>query len=144
MSHNKKKQTEQQPDKMDQLLSMMAWLATEVKSMRQELDEVKANKASDKPKVIEPDSADAEEYEYDKKFRTPLNGASTDKREQPYKVIPIEAIRRDMSYQDPRYQWIKKIYRWIGKTFPNKQLATEYLERAQRNNPGTQFDIFPV
>lgn len=144
MAHHKKKPTEQQPDKMDQLINIVTWLANEVKNMKQELAEVKSWTTTQAPEVIQPWDNAMDELEYNKKFKWGISWAVTVQRETPYKVIPIESIVRDMSYLDPKYQGIKKIYRWIGKTFPNKKLATEYLERAQRMNPWTQYDIFPV
>lgn len=142
MAHKKKKPNEvieQKTDKMDQLIDLVAWLATEVKNMKQELNEVKSWAITPKgPEIISP-----EEWEYQEKFRWWFWSVEA-KRETPYKVIPIEAIIRDESYLDPSRQWMKKIYRWIGKTFPNKKLATEYLEAAQKRNPGQQYDIFPV
>jgi len=142
MAHNKKK-NDQQTDKMDKLIDLVAWLATEVKNMKQELNEVKSWNIQPQVEII-PEVISAEDMEYQKKFQWWLWWSVEVKRETPYKVIPIESIVRDESYLDPSRQWIKKIYRWIGKTFPNKKLATEYLEAAQKRNPGQQYDIFPV
>ena len=149
MAHHKKKQVEQQPDKMDQLIDLVASLTTELKNVKQELNEVKSNKTSntielEMPQVIEPWDKAMDELEYNQKFRGSIWWAVTMQRETPYKVIPIESIIRDESFVDPNRQWIKKIYRGMWRTFPNKKLATEYLERVQKANPGQQYDIFPV
>ena len=149
MAHHKKKQVEQQPDKMDQLIDLVASLTTELKNVEAELNEVKSNKTSNElelemPQVIEPWDKSMEDIEYNKKFRGGIWWTVTIQRETPYKVIPIESIIRDESFVDPSRQWIKKIYRGMWRTFPNKKLATEYLERVQKSNPGQQYDIFPV
>ena len=118
---------------MDQLLNLVWSLASELKSVKEELNEVKSAGTAivaKPPEIIEP-WAHIEEV----------------KREVPYKVIPIESIIRDESYvnlRDAPNGWIKKIYRWLWRTFPNKKLATEYLDAAKKRNPWQQYDIFPV
>lgn len=136
MAHKKKQTGSQQNDKMDQLIDIVAWLATEIKNIKQEINEVKSWAiVPQKPEVLEP-----WEYQGMVWWRATIEV----KREVPYKVIPIEAIIPDEWYLDPLRQWMKKIYRGIGKTFPNKKLATEYLEAAKKRNPWQQYDIFPV
>ena len=148
MAHHKKKPTEQQPDKMDQLIDIVTSLASEVKNMKQEIADVKANANTtleiSTPEVIQPWDKAMDDLEYNQKFRGGIWWAVTIQRETPYKVIPIESIIRDEWFVDPNRQWIKKIYRGMWRTFPNKKLATEYLERVQKANPGQQYDIFPV
>ena len=116
-------------DKMDQLLNIVTWLATEVKNMKQEIAEVKAWAiVPQQPEVIEP-----------------TGWAIEVQRPTPYKVIPIESIIPDEWYLDPGHQWMmKKIYRWTWITFKTKAEAVEYLNRMQQRNPGQQYDIFPV
>ena len=135
MAHHKKKTTEQQPDKMDQLINLVTWLATEMKTIKQDVDNLKNQ--SIKPEALKPD----EIIEPDKSSIWQVQ------RETPYKVIPIEKIVRDESYvniKDAPNWWIKKIYMWIWRTFKNKADATAYLDRMKKSNPGQQFDIFPV
>lgn len=133
MAHRKKKNNQepvveqtQAPDKIDQLISLVWWLANELKNVKQELNEVKQMKqpAKEPDEIIEP--------------------AKPIERETPYKVIPIEKIVRDESFLDPNLQWVKKIYMWIWRTFKNKRDAVDYLERMKKTNPWMQYDIFPV
>lgn len=132
MAHNKKKD-----DKMDQLISLVTWLATEMKSIKQDVDNLKSQDTTIKQEALKPDA-----------IIEPDNSSIWKvERETPYKVIPIQAIIRDEWYLDPRYSpnnWMKKIYMWTGRTFRNKKEATDYLERAKKSNPGQQYDIFPV
>jgi len=137
MAHHKKKQTEQQPDKMDQLINLVAWLATEMKNIKQEVDNLKSWNVENKAEAIEPDSI----------IQPDQSSIWNVQRETPYKVIPIAAIRRDESYVNPKDApngGIKKIYMWIWRTFKNKAEATAYLDRVKANNPWQQYDIFPV
>lgn len=116
--------------------------------MKQEIADVKANANTTleiaAPEVIQPWDKTMEEIEYNKKFRGGIWWVITKQRDVPYKVIPIESIVRDEWFVDPWRQWVKKIYRGMWRTFPNKKLATEYLDRVQKANPWTQYDIFPV
>lgn len=135
MAHHKKKTTEQQPDKMDQLISLVTWLATEMKTIKQDVDNLKnkeiKQEALQPDAVIEPDNSSIWNVQ----------------RETPYKVIPIQAIIRDESYvnlKDAPNGGMKKIYMWIWRTFKNKAEATAYLDRVKKTNPGQQYDIFPV
>lgn len=97
-----------------------------MKTMKQELDEVKNEKQLPAP------------------TKEVIELKDEPKRETPYKVIPIEKIVRDESFVDPRLQWVKKIYMWIWRTFKNKAEAVDYLERMKKANPWMQYDIFPV
>lgn len=141
MAHRKKKNNEtaiqpQQLDKMDQLIALVWGLANELKNVKQELNDVKAwNIVPQWPEVVS-----AEDYA---KMNEPQKVVEV-VRETPYKVIPIESIIRDEWYLDPARQWIKKIYRWMWRTFKNKLEATNYLEWVKKHNPWTQYDIFPV
>ena len=135
MAHHKKKTTEQQPDKMDQLISLVTWLATEMKNIKQDVDNLKnkeiKQEALQPDAIIEPDNSSIWNVQ----------------RETPYKVIPIQAIIRDESYvnlKDAPNGGMKKIYMWIWRTFKNKAEATAYLDRVKKTNPGQQYDIFPV
>lgn len=141
MAHRKKKNNEtaiqpQQLDKMDQLIALVWGLANELKNVKQELNDVKAwNIVPQWPEVVS-----SEDYA---KMNEPQKVVEV-VRETPYKVIPIESIIRDEWYLDPAHQWIKKIYRWMWRTFKNKLEATNYLEWVKKHNPWTQYDIFPV
>ena len=141
MAHRKKKNNEtaiqpQQIDKMDQLIALVWGLANELKNVKQELNDVKSwNIVPQWPEVVS-----AEDYA---KMNEPQKVIEV-ARETPYKVIPIESIIRDEWYLDPSRQWIKKIYRWLWRTFKNKLEATNYLEWVKKHNPWTQYDIFPV
>lgn len=138
MAHHKKKKTEQQPDKMDQLINLVSWIVSEMKTMKQDIDNLKdwqqtqiKEEALNPDAIIEPDDSSIWNVQ----------------RETPYKVIPIQAIVRDMSYlniADAPNWGVKKIYMWIWRTFKNKAEATAYLDRMKKSNPGQQYDIFPV
>lgn len=116
----------------------MSWLATEMKNMKQDIDNLKSWQTTQiKPEalnsddIIEPDNSSIWNVQ----------------RETPYKVIPIQAIIRDESYvniKDAPNGGMKKIYMWIWRTFRNKADATAYLDRVKKSNPGQQYDIFPV
>lgn len=135
MAHNKKKARNE--DKMDQLISLVSWLATEIKNIKQEVDDIKKESNEIKPEALKPDAIiDPSESSIWKV-----------ERETPYKVIPIQAIIRDEWYVNPADApnwWIKKIYMWVWRTFRNKEEATAFLDRAKANNPWQQYDIFPV
>lgn len=133
MAHNKKKV--KSDDKMDQLISLISWLATEIKNIKQEVDDMKNQEI--KPEALNPDAV------------IEPNESSIWKveRETPYKVIPIQAIIRDEWYVNPADApngWIKKIYMWMWRTFKNKAEATAFLDRMKMSNPWQQYDIFPV
>lgn len=123
----------------DELLSMVWTLVSELKSMKTEMEELKNKTLS---------SSKAEEWEVlelrDKNELLEEIQKAAEKRETPYKVIPIQSIIRDESYMDPSLQWIKKIYMWMWRTFKNKEEATKYLDRMKESNPWIQYDIFPV
>lgn len=137
MAHHKKK-TEQQPDKMDQLISLVTWLATEMKNIKQDVDNLKIwQQTQIKPEALKPDAV----------IESDSSSIWNVQRETPYKVIPIASIIRDESYvniNDAPNWWVKKIYMWIWRTFKNKAEAVAYLERVKQSNPGQQYDIFPV
>jgi len=116
----------------------VSWLATEMKNMKQDIDNLKSwQQTQIKPEALNPDD-----------IIEPDNSSIWNvQRETPYKVIPIAAIRRDESYvniQDAPNGGMKKIYMWIWRTFKNKAEAVAYLDRVTKSNPGQQYDIFPV
>lgn len=125
MAHAKK------DNKLDQLLDIVGWLATEIKTMKEEINSIKqAGPVESK-------------QEWPLEWEIVIDEAK-DKRETPYKVIPIQSIIRDEWYVDPAMQGLKKIYMGMWRTFKNKKDATDYLDRMKKTNPGQQYDIFPV
>lgn len=133
MAHNKKKV--KTDDKMDQLISLVSWLATEIKNIKQEVDDMKNQEI--KPEALSPDAV----------IESNESSIWKVERETPYKVIPIQAIIRDEWYVNPADApngWVKKIYMWMWRTFKNKAEATAFLDRMKTSNPWQQYDIFPV
>lgn len=124
-------------NKMDQLISLVSWLAAEIKSIKEDVDNLKNQDTTIKPEALKPDA-----------IIEPDNSSVWNvQRETPYKVIPIQSIIRDEWYLNPADSptgGVKKIYMWTGRTFKNKAEATAYLDRAKKANPGQQYDIFPV
>ena len=122
---------------MDQLISLVTWLATEMKNIKQDVDNLKNWQTEIKQEALNPDAV-----------IEPDNSSIWNvQRETPYKVIPIASIIRDESYvniSDAPNGGMKKIYMWIWRTFKNKAEAVAYLERVKQSNPGQQYDIFPV
>lgn len=117
-------------DKMDQLLNLVWWLVNEMKEMKWDIEKLKWEQ--NEWEVVElKDEENQEDIHFEQK-------------EAPYKVIPIEKIVRDESFIDPSLQGEKKIFMGRWQTFKNKKDAIAYYERVTKNNPGIQYDIFPV
>lgn len=121
----------------DSLKDMLGTLISEIKTMKEEINELKNNKWQ----VI-----DSNEVPLELKDQNDINKMFKDlpTRETPYKVMTIQSVIQDESYVDPSLGWVKKIYTWLGKTFKNKEEAFAYVERMKSLNPWQQYDVFPV
>lgn len=117
-------------DKLDQLLNLVGWL---VKGMEEMKDRIDVLEKWNNNTIVATEEKPVEVKDVVEQIR-----------ETPYKVVQVQSVWIDESYEDPMRRWEFKVYSWLWKTFKNKQMAMEYLERAKKQNPWVQYDIFPV
>lgn len=117
-------------DKLDQLLNLVGWL---VKGMEEMKDRIDVLEKWNNNTIVTTEEKPVEVKDVVEQIR-----------ETPYKVVQVQSVWIDESYEDPMRRWEFKVYSWLWKTFKNKQMAMEYLERAKKTNPWVQYDIFPV
>ena len=117
-------------DKLDQLLNLVGWL---VKGMEEMKDRIDVLEKWNNNTIVATEEKPVEVKDVVEQIR-----------ETPYKVVQVQSVWIDESYEDPMRRWEFKVYSWLWKTFKNKQMAMEYLERAKKQNPWIQYDIFPV
>lgn len=117
-------------DKLDQLLNLVGWL---VKGMEEMKDRIDVLEKWNNNTIVATEEKPVEVKDVVEQIR-----------ETPYKVVQVQSVWIDESYEDPMRRWEFKVYSWLWKTFKNKQMAMEYLERAKKTNPWVQYDIFPV
>lgn len=117
-------------DKLDQLLNLVGWL---VKGMEEMKDRIDVLEKWNNNTIVATEEKPVEVKDVVEQIR-----------ETPYKVVQVQSVWIDESYEDPMRRWEFKVYSGLWKTFKNKQMAMEYLERAKKQNPWIQYDIFPV
>ena len=117
-------------DKLDQLLNLVGWL---VKGMEEMKDRIDVLEKWNNNTIVATEEKPVEVKDVVEQIR-----------ETPYKVVQVQSVWIDESYEDPMRRWEFKVYSGLWKTFKNKQMAMEYLERAKKTNPWVQYDIFPV
>lgn len=117
-------------DKLDQLLNLVGWL---VKGMEEMKDRIDVLEKWNNNTIVTTEEKPVEVKDVVEQIR-----------ETPYKVVQVQSVWIDESYEDPMRRWEFKVYSGLWKTFKNKQMAMEYLERAKKQNPWIQYDIFPV